>query len=518
MPHLIHQQYLHAELDGTEQDGLRLQQRLSDWCRHQLPPVIERVLSRFATADEHWLIGCLEVDLGELPDGCDAAVWETAAEQAFTQALRTCAHAAGQAATATPHPDISRRQNAQEHLQAAFLHFLATGALPWHFQLAAGETLEQRLLADWRTGAPALAAPAFKPALLELLAASAAARRRLAWQFSLPFRQRLLQQLAPDYAEALSHILHRLDAAPLPPSVQQAFSLSVWETACLHLSQQQRVDEIRLLETSLQQFRNAAPPVNPVAADTHAELTRTFAPLWPEIRPAPATSGGNHRVDSTPASDSRQPSPDKRLAPSAVPSPLLRPQDAPTPPDAPTLPLPNTVRVPDAASVQEQALYTGQAGLVLLHPFLPQFFTALDIAEADRLLQPERAACLLYFLASGRRISPEYELTLPKILCCLPLDAPLPADAGLTDAEQAEAIALLDAVIHHWTALRNTSPDGLRGNFLLRQGKLSPYPDGGWLLQVEQQTHDLLLDQLPWGVSLLRLPWMPQLLRVEWRG
>ncbi|MEB4593421.1 contractile injection system tape measure protein [Candidatus Thiothrix sp. Deng01] len=518
MPHLIHQQYLHAELDGTEQDGLRLQQRLSDWCRHQLPPVIERVLSRFATADEHWLIGRLEVDLGGLPDDCDAAVWETATERAFTQALRTCAPAVGQAATATPHSDASRRQNTQEHLQTAFLHFLATGTLPWHCQLAAGETLEQRLLADWQMDAPALAAPAFKPALLELLAASAIARRRLAWQFSLPFRQRLLQQLAPDYAATLSRILHKLAAAPLPPTVQQAFDLSVWESACLHLSQRQRADEVRLLETSLRLFHDATPPTNLAAVDAYAELTRTFAQPWPEIRLAPTTSGGDSGADGAPAGISRQQPQDKRLPPAVFPSPLLRPQDAPTPPDAPTLPPPNTVRAPDTASVQEQALYTGQAGLVLLHPFLPQFFTALGIAEADRLLQPERAACLLYFLASGRRISPEYELTLPKILCCLPLDAPLPADAGLTDAEQAEAIALLDAVIHHWTALRNTSPDGLRGNFLLRQGKLSPYPDGGWLLQVEQQTHDLLLDQLPWGVSLLRLPWMPQLLRVEWRG
>ena len=36
-------------------------------------------------------------------------------------------------------------------------------------------------------------------------------------------------------------------------------------------------------------------------------------------------------------------------------------------------------------------------------------------------------------------------------------------------------------------------------------------------LSAEARTVDVLLDQLPWGVSLLKLPWMDRLLRVEWR-
>jgi hypothetical protein len=164
----------------------------------------------------------------------------------------------------------------------------------------------------------------------------------------------------------------------------------------------------------------------------------------------------------------------------------------------------------------QDTLYTNQAGLVLLHPFLPRFFEVLGITDGEKLLQPERAPGLLYFLATGQPLAPEYELTLPKILCNLPLNTPLPADIGITPQEQDEAITLLEAVIRHWPALRNTSPDGLRGNFLNRLGKLSPYPDGGWLLQVENQTHDLLLDQLPWSIAMLKLPWMPHLLRVEW--
>jgi hypothetical protein len=88
-------------------------------------------------------------------------------------------------------------------------------------------------------------------------------------------------------------------------------------------------------------------------------------------------------------------------------------------------------------------------------------------------------------------------------------------DVVLDVAEQAEAEALLKALIGHWSALRDTSPDGLRGAFLLRPGKLSER-GGEWLLQVERQAADILLGDLPWGYSAVRLPWMTGILWVEW--
>ena len=91
------------------------------------------------------------------------------------------------------------------------------------------------------------------------------------------------------------------------------------------------------------------------------------------------------------------------------------------------------------------------------------------------------------------------------------------SDVALTDDEREEADALLEAVIRHWEVLRNTSGDGLRGTFLLRRGKVSLRDDGDWLLQVEAQSFDILLDRLPWGISMIKLPWMEKMLWVEWR-
>lgn len=162
-----------------------------------------------------------------------------------------------------------------------------------------------------------------------------------------------------------------------------------------------------------------------------------------------------------------------------------------------------------------EGIYISNAGLVLLHPFLPQFFTALGITADKQLLQPERALCLLHFLATGQPVAPEYELMLPKLLCNIPLEEPVESDVALTAAEQDEAVSLLKAVIRHWEALRSTSPDSLRGTFFVRPGKIS-LRDGDWLLQVEPQTWDILLDQLPWGIGMIKLPWMDRLLHVEW--
>jgi hypothetical protein len=155
--------------------------------------------------------------------------------------------------------------------------------------------------------------------------------------------------------------------------------------------------------------------------------------------------------------------------------------------------------------------------VVLLHPFLPAFLEALIVAADDKLLLPERALCLLHFLVTGQTTAPEYEMALFKVLCNLPMTAPVEADVSLTAHEQEEGQALLRAAICHWDVLRNTSPDGLRGTFLLRPGKLTQRHDGDWLLQVEPQSCDILLDQLPWGISMIKLPWMEKMLWVEWR-
>lgn len=177
----------------------------------------------------------------------------------------------------------------------------------------------------------------------------------------------------------------------------------------------------------------------------------------------------------------------------------------------------------DNASESALGIPLRSAGLILLHPYLPRLFAALGWVGASHppgepfpWARLPHAAALLNWLATGRDEPFEFELGTAKLLLGLPPDAPLPVAAGLIgDAEREEGEALLGAVVQHWSALGQTSIDGLRVAFLQRGGLLYPAPDG-WLLRPQGETFDLLLDRLPWGLSIIRLPWMPDCLHTEW--
>ncbi|MBC6989574.1 contractile injection system tape measure protein [Hymenobacter sp. BT491] len=386
MAHLIRQQVLHVELNGTEADGLALQNRLSALCHNWLQPEIERIFDRSAPTEEHLYIEQLEVNLGtfdlsRLEQELPAAVAE-ALEKAIREKVGTAGLPIGSGGR-----EVQLKTDAQV-VWEAFLHFLQTGRLPWSFRLPPGETLETALQRMLAAGVPAVYV-----AETEHLIHSQTARKRLAEQFSEGFLATLLE-----------------------------------------LINQQ----------------------------TSAQEQLTVAQLK-----------ASSRTDALPDD------------------------------------------VPEPAYPETEALYVEDAGLVLLHPFLPQFFATMGVAQARKLLQPARALFLLHYLATGAETAKEYELVLPKILCGLPVDMPVEGNVELTEIEKAEANTLLEAVVRLWGALKNTSPDGLREAFLQRAGKLSRRNDD-WLLQVEQRGHDLLLESLPWNIAVSQLPWMPSLLWTDW--
>ncbi|MFH1026884.1 MAG: contractile injection system tape measure protein, partial [Pseudomonadota bacterium] len=161
-----------------------------------------------------------------------------------------------------------------------------------------------------------------------------------------------------------------------------------------------------------------------------------------------------------------------------------------------------------------------QAGLVLLHPFLARFFEISHVKEVGREeLRPTslpRAAALLHLLATGREDLYEYELGLIKILLGLDPETALPVCTGLLNAEdREEAETLLQSAIEHWSALKNTSAGGLRSAFIERHGLLRR-DDDGWKLNLERKSYDILLDQLPWSIGIVKLPWMKRAIFAEW--
>ena len=158
------------------------------------------------------------------------------------------------------------------------------------------------------------------------------------------------------------------------------------------------------------------------------------------------------------------------------------------------------------------------AGLVLLWPYFPRLFRNLEMIDDNNFIDvdtAERAALLLQYLIEPDTEIPESLLSLNKLLCGFELSWPLPSDFTPTEKERIESDALLKAVSCHWDVLKNMSFERIRVDFFQRQGVLRPR-DGNWLLQVEQQTHDILMRKLPWPIGVVKLPWMDCTLLVHW--
>ena len=490
MTHIIRQQYVHVEVNGTEADGLALQRRLPDLCQQALTPAIDRALERCAPSDGHVYVKRLEIDAGTLTlERLESDLPESVA-RALEQALR---EQLPQGGWSPPSVDGNIRHMTTQHsIHEAFLYFLTTGTLPWSFRLPAGKSLEQVVLSCWQEASKAgVSLPSTLDEVRRLLD-SPIVRERLIRQFSRRFLETILERVSPEAVAIVVTILEMLRNATIPRESLREFERRLWERV----------------------FANASAGLVPSPRSLVEETWSSFS------------SGGGQQAGLGHALEQRWPGATNK-------APTGRTTDFhPTPPRLPGSQHPLIDRVEGVNKMAStnptpidrgehpearEGIYLDNAGVVLLHPFLPRLFSSLGIAVDDRLIRPERALCLLHYLATGQTVAPEYALVLPKILCHVPLDWPVESDVELTTAEQEEAVALLESVIHHWEALRNTSPDGLRGTFLVRAGKVSLRDDGDWVLQVEANTADILLDQLPWGISMIKLPWMRTMLWVEWR-
>lgn len=168
-----------------------------------------------------------------------------------------------------------------------------------------------------------------------------------------------------------------------------------------------------------------------------------------------------------------------------------------------------------------EPFYVRNAGAILLWPFLSRYFQMLELLEKDSFRGEEeqsRAIHLVQYLATGKLEAPEHELLLNKLLCGAKPEQPLHPVTAVTQAEEDLAQQLLNSVIQIWKKISNTSIDGLRQSFLMREGKLLRRDsDDSWLLTVSAKSYDMLLDSLPWRLSLVRQPWMQTTLHVKWR-
>lgn len=159
--------------------------------------------------------------------------------------------------------------------------------------------------------------------------------------------------------------------------------------------------------------------------------------------------------------------------------------------------------------------YIKNGGLILLWPFLPEFFKRLGLASENQITHPHKALLMLHYLAHNKPPRSEDDLTLNKFLCGVGFKEAVDLDKTPSAEEQAAIDELLRAASAHWPGLSQVSSEWLRQVFLRRAGALKQR-NGQWILQVESAVQDALLQRLPWAISLVKLPWLETILSVEW--
>jgi hypothetical protein len=165
-----------------------------------------------------------------------------------------------------------------------------------------------------------------------------------------------------------------------------------------------------------------------------------------------------------------------------------------------------------------QGIVIQNAGLVLLNSFFPMLFERLGLIQDGEFIDDysqSDAVQYLQFLTTGNSVAEETFLSLNKILCGLPISSPLKTSISIT-RENSELIeGLIKAAIGHWPAIGDSSIEGFRGNWLVRDGILTKYQDQ-WELRVEKRAYDILINKAPFSFSIIMFPWMEKPIHVEW--
>jgi hypothetical protein len=158
------------------------------------------------------------------------------------------------------------------------------------------------------------------------------------------------------------------------------------------------------------------------------------------------------------------------------------------------------------------------SGLVLAAPYLPYFFKGLGLVENKEFISKEaqnRGVLLIQALLDDSHAYEESDLLLNKILCGMSPSEPIEVNFSPTKLETEEIKNLLDAMVARWTALKSTSGAAMAKGFFRREGSLRRI-DKGYQLMIPRISIDILLNRLPWTISIIKLPWMEETLYTEW--
>jgi hypothetical protein len=522
MTHFIKKQRLEIKFIGSEAEGFELQKQLMDLYYSKVLPALDKAFDDCAAEHTHLVFDRLSINLGNFEKDKIGEQFAPALVKAVTDQIWEKSGNFNQNSSQPENNDLDKPTSLtnQEYLFKVFVHFLQNGDLPWWYKIPVGKNLEEVIVRLFDQDLKSTGIHLIKTNIVEILAKENS-RKRLNLQFSLEFCNLFIAWLSPEMAKTTQEVFQLIEGNGFSIDESKIMLEALQRTSLMAISKgatisgtELKTQSINYLYQNSQKQSELSPWIQKVARLLKVELK-------PEINSflsASKTDKLSLNQSQTEDSELEIKQTEEQISETNTKefvnqssSDFVKPNGGDK--------LQSEIKEVEFNQNETigAGIYIENSGLVILHPFLPQLFNALGISENDKLIDTNKALCLLNYMATGQKQMPEYNLVLPKVLCQVAITAPAPIEVKLTDNELQEADNLLDAVIKHWEALRNTSREGLRSTFLLRPGKLSKKQDGDWLLQVENKSFDILLDQLPWGISMIKLPWMKQMLWVEWR-
>lgn len=510
--------------------------RAANMLRHVITPCIEQCFNRFVKEDEVILLNRLEVDLGMLSADISDQQIRGRVEAAVAAALQKIAPAAHtRQATDLTKPFgageqerkefQNRRFSRREAMQECFIHFLVYGRLPWWAEP------DKMNKPEWDDEWIAQLGAAQYEHIIATLRRWKHSQERLVQQFRTTFIERLLERhnlkLIREAGIGWSWI-EKISGAG-SPALRKAYwkyvigrciSDDVTVTQLVAALKYWLEDHSGLKKELAKEILTGQPAQPGTGIPAGAVILKTLLTEAMELKLLrPGKQESSSSDDHTGLSRGKQDSDKKNNA--AQTGGAAQEQTGRENRGTGTAPS-DTTGVAGTKSVSGndmpgsgpqgdiEALYADAAGLVLLHPFLPELFRMSNLWQAEGWVSDQAqhiAVLLVTWLGYGHTDVPEYNLIIPKLLCGMPWEETLDISIPLEDHHRQSGTELLEAVINHWSVLGKTSADGLREGFIMRRGKVEEKKDG-WLITVEKKAQDVLIGKLPWGISMIRLPWM----------
>jgi len=503
--HIINKVFIEVDCNSME-EALRLKQNLGQFVTEKLSTHLSKAFDELGTSDEFYTI-----------DKVAVAFEKDVLKESNLSKITNEIHTRTTETLGLNRSDISDKNqeinNKKERNYKAFIYFLENGRYPWFF--AEKETLNLEALT--------LFLKETQPHSLTECLSKTEAQKRLIYQFAEYPKFMLtvwrtygeLKKLPKSSVNGLVALVSKVEEKnifeELRASLFQYDRLSAPERArsLIKLFEFYKLKSNTSLETlqSLSDFFNLnvgisfTPTVLIASFQNLEKATLVFQPSekisFPKSN-SPSTKEIEEKLKSTPVRFQHQ---------------------------RPTLDSDDTFKE-EHQSVEHTPVEIGESqglilpncGLILLHPFLSILFEELGVLSSQKQIAEEHydlVVQLLHFIATGEENVSEQQLGAAKQLCGVPGSYPIKKESVLLEKHKKEALNLIETVLNYWSALKNTTASGLRGQFLTRSGKWVTTDEKSELF-IERQTADILLDQLPWGLSMVKLLWLKKMIYVTW--